>query len=277
MNSISAQNHASVPLRAFGPGQEVLGRSLQRFSSESRLGLPDTASPTAVAVSRRFDAQDKRVQSALGAVQHAASAVQTAAGFLGGIDGILGQMRTASAQLKNPDAAGADQAAAQEEFQALQEQLREALAAPAGRFQGKALFGSEDPAPPAEAADAAVALPKFRLQGTALSALVRQDPSGAFMLAGGEAKTGDVLKSALQDVKAARSSVTAAGLRLQLEAATLQIESENISSALTPIPDEAAGSDATRSASGSILLQPGAALRAHGNLGAFGVLKVLES
>ncbi len=276
MNSISAQNHASVPLRAFGPGQEVLGRSLHRFSSASRLGLPDTASPTAAAVSRRFDAQDKRVQSALGAVQHVASAVQTAAGFLGGIDGILGQMRTASAQLKNPDA-GADQAAAQEEFQALQEQLLEALAAPTGRFQGKALFGPEDPAPPAEAADVAVALPKFRLQGTALSALVRRDPSGAFMLAGSEAKTGDVVKSALQDVKDARSSVTAAGLRLQLEAATLQIESENISSALTPIPDEAAGSDATRSASGSILLQPGAALRAHGNLGAFGVLKVLES
>lgn len=286
MNSISSQNLASAA-RAFVPSPEVLGRSLHRLSSHARVGLPDTAS--ANAVTRRFDAQDKRVQAALGDVQQAASAVQTADGFLGGLESILGQMSEVSQRLVDGGAANPGAAEDLQTFQTLQQQLRQALGrsapqkngdalgTPDVRFEGEPLFGPEDRARPAGAADEAAALPKFRLRGAALGALVLQDPEGDYSLGAGEAKTGDVLKTALQDVKEARSSVTAAGLRLQLEAATLQVEAENLSSALTPIRDEAAGGEATRSAAGSMLLQPGAVLRAQGNIGANGVLKVLET
>lgn len=287
MNSISSQNLASATARAFVPTPEVLGRSLHRLSSHARVGLPDTAS--ANAVTRRFDAQDKRVQAALGDVQQAASAVQTADGFLGSLDAILGQMSAVSQRLVDGGAANPDSAADVQEFQTLQQQLRQVLGksapqkgggtmtAPEVSFEGEPLFGPENRAQPAGASDEAAALPKFRLRGAALSALVLQDPDGDYALGGGDAKTGDVLKSAWQDVKEARTSVTAAGLRLQLEAATLQVEAENLSSALTPIRDEAAGGEATRSAAGSMLLQPGAVLRAQGNIGAHGVLKVLET
>jgi len=287
MNSISSQNLASASTRAFAPSQEVLGRSLNRLAANARVGLPDTASANAVA--HRFDAQDKRVQAALGDVQQAASAAQTADGFLGRLDDILGHMGEVSARLIDGGGANPEATADLQQFQALQQQLRQALGksapqksgdglgTPEVSFEGEALFGPEDRAQPAGAADQGAALPKFRLRGAALSALVLQNPAGAFALGGGDAKTGDTLKSAMQAVKESRSSVTAVGLRLQLEAATLQVEAENLSSALTPIRDEATGGAATRSAAGSMLLHPGAVLRAQGNIGAHGALKVLET
>jgi flagellin-like hook-associated protein FlgL len=284
MNSISSQNLSATTARAFAPSPEILGRSLQRLSSQARVGLPDTAS--ANAVSRRYDAQDKRVQAALGDVQQAASAVQTADAFLGGLGDILGQMGEVTQRLADgsPDAA-----ADLEKFATLQQQLRAALGKSAPRadaqtmgtpdvsFEGEPLFGPEDRAQPAGAGDETAKLPKFRLRGAALGALMQQKPDGAFALGGRDSRTGDAVKSARQDVQDARSSVTAAGQRLQLEAATLQVESENLSSVLTPIRDEAAGDAATRAAAGSMLLQPGAVLRAQGNIGAPGVLKVLET
>lgn len=282
MNSISSQNLSSASTRAFAPSQEVLGRSLHRLAANARVGLPDTAS--ANAVTRRFDAQDKRVQAALGNVQQAASAVQTADGFLGGLDQILGRMSEVSQRLADGGSAADVQA-----FQELQQQLRQALGrsapqrsgepmgTPEVSFEGEPLFGPEDRAQTAGAADETAALPKFRLRGAALGALVQQKADGEFQLGGRDSKTGDAVKTALQDVKDARGPVTAAGLRLQLEAATLQVEAENLSSALTPIRDENAGDAATRAAAGNMLLQPGAVLRAQGNIGAQGVLKVLET
>lgn len=258
--------------------QDSLGRSLSRLSGSSRIDLPAAAGPLGAAVSERFDAQGKRVQAAMTAVQHSASAVQTADGFLTGLAETLGRMRDLAADGQSSGAAP--------EFAALQEQLRvvaggtlgqgEGMSAPGITFDGIDLFGPEDqPNPPGFTADAE-SIPKFRLRGGAIAALIQSDDSGNFVLGASDAAAADVLKSAAGDVADARRTLEGVNQRLQLRAVTLQVEAGNISSALAPIGSEEAGGDAARLAATAMLGQPGAALLAQANVTPYGALQLLE-
>jgi flagellin len=288
MNVIIPQSPAIAPDRTPVSRHETLGRSLDRLSAGARIGLPAAAGTAGLAVSERFDAQGKRVQAALTNVQHAASAVQTAGEFLGSLTEILSQLRDLAAPTSAPAAGATVATDSAGTFEALQQQLRQVLGgrvaqlggepatAPAVTFDGIELFGPEDqPNPPATTPDLAL-LPKFRLRSGALTALIRQDGDGNFLLTAADAATGDVLKSALQDVADTRGTLGAVSARLELEAVTLQVESENLSSALTPIRDESAGGEFTRAAAATMLLQPGAALLAQANVVPHGALRLLE-
>lgn len=279
MNVSIPQSQAVAADRTFISSPETLSRSLHRLSAASKIGLPTAAGPAGAAVTERFDAQGKRVQAAMIGVQHAASAVQTADEFLGGLADILtrlGELATG----------GSDSAA--RNFQAEQGQLRQVIGGNAAKiggqsvpaaavtFNGIELFGPEDrPNPPASSLNPE-SLPKFRLRGGAIAALIQQDAAGSFVLGASDPAATDVLKSARQDVADARDTLGSVHTRLQLEAATLQVEAENLSSALAPIRDEAVGDEFTRSAAASMLVQPGAALLAQANVTPYGALQLLE-
>ena len=288
MNVSISQSPPVAPDRTFISGQDALSRSLSRLSALSSIGLPAAAGDAGTAVVERFDAQGKRVQNALTGVQQAASAVQTAAEFMGGLTEILSRLSDLATPAQNAARSPADVAARDWNFQAAQQQLRavlggsaaqiggEVVTTPAVTFDGIELFGPEDQPNPPGAAVNQESLPKFRLRGGAINALIQQDGAGNFRLGAADATATDVLKSALQDVADARVAIEAVGARLQLEAVTLQVESENLSSALTPIRNEAVGRENTRAASTSMLLQPGAALLAQANLAPHGALQLLE-
>jgi flagellin len=288
MNVSIPQSPAIAADRTPISSQETLGRSLNRLSASSRIGLPVEAGVSGVAVSERFDAQGKRVQAAMAEVQHAASAVQTADGFLGGLTDGLSRLRELADRVRDPVQSAATKSAATREFQAAQRQLGQSLGctvaqinggaapAPTITFNGIELFCPDDRPTPSSATADSASLPKVRLRVSALTALVQPDRAAGFRLVPSDAAATDVLKAALQDVADARQTLGAAGARLQLEAVTLQVESENLSSALTPIRDEAGGDEFTRAATTTMLVQPGAALLAQANLKPYGALQLLE-
>lgn len=265
--------------------QETLARSLQRLSTSARLSLPAAAGGAGAAVVDRFDAQGKWVQGVITGIQQATSAVQTADRFLGGLTEILSRLGDLAGQADDATRAPAARAASAQEFKAAQEQLRLAMGgnmaaingqptvAPAIVFNGIDLFSAGER--PGSSADDPAALPKVKLRTGALNALVQQDDNGNFRLAATEA-TADVLKSALGDVSDARRILSEAGARLALEAVTYQVESENLSSALAPIRDEAMGGEFTRAATTTMLVQPGAALFAQANVKPQGAFQILD-
>lgn len=269
--------------------QETLSRSLHRLSANARIGLPASAGDVGMAVADRFDAQGKRVQGAIADVQHAASAVQTADRFLGGLTEILSHLSDLADQAGAPLQDPAARAAAVLEFKGAQEQLRLALGGylaatsdqpavtPVLTFNGIDLFSTGGrPNSTGALGDGPAALPKVRLRVGALDALVQRDAVGSFQLPATDPTATDTLKSALADVNAARRILDETGARLALEAVTLQVESENLSSALAPIRDEPAGSEFTRAATAIMLVQPGAALFAQANVKPSGALQLLE-
>lgn len=291
MSVINTNMQAMIAARNLNQSHELLGRSLTRLSSGSKIVNPSDDA-AGLAVSEKLDAQSRRVQAAMTNVQNAVSFVQTADGFMNGMGKILSRMSELAIMSKDVTKNSSDVALYQREFNALQNQLRDTVGGttaeiggasdvdtPVGSFNDIVLFGGGSglnvTIGQAVGQSMNVATPNFR--DGAMREIIRQDDTGAFTLSVSDPEAVAKISSALQDVATERATVGASQSRLELASTTLRVEQENLSSAISRIRDIDVAEASTQYAKFNILVQSGTAMLAQANLSPQSVLKLLQN
>ncbi|MEY2878079.1 MAG: Flagellin [Verrucomicrobiota bacterium] len=291
MSVINTNLQAMIAARHLDQSQEMLGRSLNRLSSGSKIVNPSDDA-AGLAVSEKLDAQSRRVTAAVTNVQNTVSYLQTADGFMSGMAKILARMGELAILAKDVTKNPSDVALYQKEFTALQDQLRTTIggttaeiggvadvSAPLGAFNGITLFG---PGPGmsvtiGQAVGQDMTIPATNLRNLPMLDIVGQDAAGAYTLLSTDAAAIEKISDAIQDIATERASLGASQSRLELAVTTLQVENENLSSAISRIRDVDVAQESTHFAKFNILVQSGTAMLAQANQSPQSVLKLLQS
>ena len=292
MSVINTNIQALAAARNLNHSQEMLGRSLARLSSGSKIVNPSDDA-AGLAVSEKLAAQHKRVRAATTNVQNAVSYIQTTDGFMGGMTNILSRMSELAILAKDVTKNSTDIALYQEEFQALQDQLRAtiggttaeiggtvAVSSPLGAFNGITLFG-----PNATGLQVTIGqdvgqtmtIAESNLRTGAMLGIIQQDGSGVYSVSVTSATAIAQLTNGIQQVASERATLGAAQSRLELATTTLQVEYENLESAISRIRDVDVADESTRLAKYNILVQSGTAMLAQANQTPQTVLRLLQS
>ncbi|HEY8995200.1 MAG TPA: flagellin [Lacunisphaera sp.] len=291
MSVINTNIQAIAAARNLNQSQEMLGRSLSRLSSGSKIVNPSDDA-AGLAVSEKLDAQGRRVKAAVTNVQNAVSYVQTADGFMSGMTKILSRMSELAILAKDVTKNSTDIDLYSQEFTALQDQLRATIggtsadiggtadiAAPLGAFNGIALFGSTTTGLTVtigQAVGQEMTIGDSNLRTGDMLAIIDQDSSGAYSLALDDPGAIAAITDAIQHVATERASLGASQSRLELAATTLQVEFENLSSAISRIRDVDVAEESTQFAKFNILVQSGTAMLAQANQTPKTVLSLLQ-
>ena len=292
MSVINTNVQAIAAARNLNASQEMLGRSLARLSSGSKIVNPSDDA-AGLAVSEKLDAQNRRVKAAVNNVQNAVSYVQTADGFMSGMTKILSRMSEIAILAKDVTKNSTDIALYSQEFVALQDQLRATIGGstadiggttdittPLGAFNGISLFGSTSTGlvvTIGQAVGQEMTIGDSNLRDGDMLSIIQQDSTGAYTL--DLTSTGAIgsITDAIQDVATERSSLGASQSRLELAATTLQVEYENLGSAISRIRDVDVAEESTQLAKYNILVQSGTAMLAQANQAPRSVLQLLQS
>lgn len=291
MSVINTNIQAIAAARNLTASQEMLGRSLTRLSSGTKIVNPSDDA-AGLAVSEKLDAQNKRVKAATTNVQNAISYVQTADGFMSGMTKILSRMSELAILAKDVTKNSTDVALYQEEFNALQDQLRETIGgttadiggtaditSPLGAFNGITLFGANATGLTVTIGQAVgqdMTIPESNLRDGSMLDIIDQNGSGVYALAVTDADAIGKITAAIQDVATERASLGASQSRLELAAKTLQVEYENLGAAISRIRDVDVAEESTQYAKYSILVQSGTAMLAQANQTPKSVLSLLQ-
>ena len=259
MSVINTNINAIAAARNLNASQEMLGRSLNRLSSGSKIVLPSDDA-AGLAVSEKLGAQSQRITAAVTNVQNAESYT----------------------------------ALYQQEFTALQDQLRATIGGtttdiggtvgvttPLGAFNGIELFGSTAAGgltvTIGQAVGQQMTITDTNLRNSFMAKTIMQDTAGAYTLnINSSSAIGDIT-NAIQHVATERASLGAAESRLQLAATTLQVEFENLGSAISRIKDVDVATESTQYAKYNILVQSGTAMLAQANQTPKTVLQLLQN
>lgn len=291
MSVINTNTQAIAAARNLNQSQEMLGRSLSRLSSGSKIVNPSDDA-AGLAVSEKLDAQGRRVKAAITNVQNAVSYVQTADGFMSGMTKILSRMSELAILAKDVTKNSTDIDLYSQEFTALQDQLRATIGgtsaeiggaadvdAPLGAFNGIALFGSTTTGLTVtigQAVGQEMTIGDSNLRTGDMLAIIDQDGAGAYSLGLADPGTIEAITNAIQHVATERASLGASQSRLELAATTLQVEFENLSSAISRIRDVDVAEESTQFAKYNILVQSGTAMLAQANQTPRSVLQLLQ-
>lgn len=292
MSVINTNIQALASARNLNHSQEMLGRSLTRLSSGSKIVNPSDDA-AGLAVSEKLDAQGKRVKAATTNVQNAVSYVQTADGFMSGMTKILSRMSELAILAKDVTKNSSDVALYQKEFTALQDQLRATIGGktteiggtadidtPLGAFNGITLFGSNAAGLTVTIGQAVgqdMTISESNLRTGAMLEAIQQDSSGNYTLKSTDANAIQKITDSIQHVATQRATLGAAQSRLELASTTLQVEYENLSSAISRIRDVDVADESTQYAKYNILVQSGTAMLAQANQTPQSVLKLLQT
>ncbi len=292
MSVINTKIQAISGARNLNHSQEMLGRSLTRLSSGSKIVNPSDDA-AGLAVSEKLDAQGRRVKAAGTNVQNAISYVQTADGFMSGMTKILSRMSELGILAKDVTKNPSDVDLYQQEFRALQEQLRATIGGdtteiggtagvttPLGAFNGIVLFGPNAAGLQVTIGQAVgqdMTIEETNLRTGAMLDIVAQDATGAFTLESTDSDAIQKITDAIQHVAEERATLGAAQSRLELASTTLQVEYENLSSAISRIRDVDVAEETTQYARYNILVQSGTAMLAQANQTPQSVLKLLQA
>lgn len=291
MSVINTNIQAIAGARNLNHSQEMLGRSLTRLSSGSKIVNPSDDA-AGLAVSEKLDAQGRRVKAATTNVQNAISYVQTADGFMSGMTKILSRMSELAILAKDVTKNSSDVQLYQQEFTALQEQLRATIGGdtteiggtadvdtPLGAFNGITLFGPNSDGLSVTIGQAVgqdMTIAESNLRAGGMLEMIKQDSTGAYTLAGTDPNAIQKITDAIQHVAQQRATLGAAQSRLELASTTLQVEYENLSSAISRIRDVDVADESTQYAKYNILVQSGTAMLAQANQTPQSVLKLLQ-
>jgi flagellin len=296
MSAINSNLQALNSARSLNHTQDVLGRSLSRLSSGSRIVKPSDDA-VGVARSEKLSAQARRNGAAETNVQNAISALQSSDSFMGGITKALSRMSELGVLAKDITKNSADIALYQEEFGALQKQLRDTIGGtvaqiggtgsvtnPLGMFNGVKLFGNDAAIPPANAGltstgDAIgedMTIPQINLRDGAMGAIIAQDSAGNFLLGVNSPTVTTAVSDAITDVFDERAKVGSAQSRLELVASTLTVENQNLAAAISRISDVNVADESTQYAKHNIVSQAATAMLAQANQIPQSALKLLQ-
>ena len=299
MSVINTNIQAIAAARNLNRSQDLLGQSLARLSSGSRIVNPSDDA-AGLAVSEKLDAQNLRVQAASTNVQNAISYIQTADGFMSGMTKILGRMSELGMLAQDVTKNSSDVSLYGQEFKALQEQLRSTIGGTRADIGGRA-SGADDVGTPiamyngielfgpnaaghqvtiGEAVGQTMTIDENDLRSNTVAnkmhAIVEKDGTGAFVLDVNSAGTIQAITDAIQFVASQRANLGASQSRLNLAAGTLQVENENISAAVSRIRDVDVATETTQLARYNILVQSGTAMLAQANQSPQSMLKLLQ-
>jgi len=222
------------------------------------------------------------LQAAAGGVQDALTATQTSDAYLGQIAGQLTGLGHLATLARNGPNSAADLAQYQQEFSALQDQIRSAIGgsaseiggaavdSPVGSFQGSALFGADTPS-----GNAAFGQVDLR-QGSMLQ-LISQDDSGAYGLNVTSPNAPSVISGAAQQVVSGRAALQSTQTQLGRAAAEVQVGQQNQNSVISPLADAAAAGQSVQYIRFSILGDLATALKAQGGQKPSTVLNLVGS
>jgi flagellin len=217
--------------------------------------------------------------------------VQTADGFMSGMTKILSRMSEVAILAKDVTKNTSDVGLYQQEFKALQDQLRDTIGGttadiggtadvdtPLGAFNGITLFGSGAglSVTIGQAVGQDMNIGASNLRDGGMLAIIEQDSSGAYLLAATDTDAIGAITDAIQDLASERASLGASQSRLEVAATTLQVERENLSSAISRIRDVDVAEESTQYAKYNILVQSGTAMLAQANQSPQSVLKLLQ-
>lgn len=291
MSVINTNIQAITAARNLNVSQEMLGRSLTRLSSGSKIARPSDDA-AGLAVSEKLDAQNKRVKAAITNVQNAVSYVQTADGFMGGMTKILSRMSELAILAKDVTKNAADLSLYQQEFSALQDQLRATIGGttaeiggtanvdtPLGAFNGISLFGANSAGLTVtigQAVGQEMTIADSDLRTGEMLDMIQQDGSGVYTVSVTDATAIADITEAIQHVSTERATLGAAQSRLELAATTLQVEFENLGAAISRIRDVDVAEESTQYAKYNILVQAGTAMLAQANQTPQSVLRLLQ-
>jgi len=291
MSVINTNIQAIAAARNLNRNQELLGRSLNRLSSGSKIvNAADDAG--GLAVSEKLDGQSLRINAASTNVQNAVSYIQSADGYMGGMSKILSRMSELATMSQDVTKNSSDRDLYEQEFSALQDQLRSTIGgttseiggtsditSPLGSFNGMTLFGA-NPAGLTFSIGASVGqdmtIGETNLRTGAMQGLITQDGSGAFGVTASGPGAVDTLQQAIQQIATQRASLGASQSRLEIAGASLKIESQNLESAVSQIRDVDVAAESTQMAKYNILVQSGTAMLAQANQMPQSVLKLLQ-
>lgn len=297
MSVINTNIQAIAAARNLNRSQEMLGRSLNRLSSGSKIVNPSDDA-AGLAVSEKLDAQNMRVRAAKTNVQNAISYTQSADGFMSGMTKILARMSELALLAQDVTKNTTDVALYQKEFSALQDQLRQTIGGtatqiggvtidpPLGQFNGITLFGNDTSTDGSgsgltvtvgQAVGQTMTIPQINLRDASMGAIIGQDSSGNYSLTLSSSNVIGSITSGIQDVATERASLGASQSRLELASSTLQVEYENLESAISRIRDVDVADESTQLAKYNILVQSGTAMLAQANTTPQTVLKLLNS
>lgn len=282
---INTNPAASSAARSLNQSQELLAASLKRLSSGSRITKPSD-DLAGVAVAEKMDAENQRLGAASTNVQNATSYLQTADSFLSGMGKVLSRLGELSTLARDATKTPADIQSYQQEFQVLQQQLRDvigggAVTSPQGAFNGTALFCG-NPAgftvAVGEGSEQTLNIPETNLQDPAgaMGALLAQTSPPAYDVTATAANVVALVGGCVQQVAAGRATLGASASRLDLIATNLSAESINQEAALSRIRDVDVATESTRLAKDNILSQAGTAMLAQANQISQSVLKLLQ-
>ncbi len=293
MSVINTNMQAIVGARNLNHSQEMLGRSLSRLSSGSKIVNPSDDA-AGLAVSEKIDAQNRRVRAAQVNVQNAVSYVQTADGFMSGMTQILARMSELGLLAKDVTKNSSDVALYQQEFVELQKQLRDTIggtnaqiggggvSSPLGTFNGIELFGTISGGgyqiTIGEAVGQEMTLQQSNLRSGSLLSIIQQDASSNFTISlmSSSLTMMSTVTSAIQEVASSRASLGAAQSRLTLASSSLDIQFENLSAAVSRIRDVDVAQETTQLSRYNILTQSGTAMLAQANQIPSTVLQLLK-
>lgn len=293
MSVINTNIQAIAGARNLKQSQEMLGRSLNRLSSGSKIVNPSDDA-AGLAVSEKMDAQNRRVKAAMVNVQNAISYVQTSDGFLSGMTKILSRMSELGILAKDVTKNSDDIDLYQEEFLELQRQLRDTIGGttseiggtedvdvPLGMYNGISLFGSTSDGgltvTIGEDVSQTMLIGDTNLRTGSMLDIIGQDTTGGFALSLGDTDVITKVTAAIQFVAQQRASLGAAQSRLELASNTLQIEYENFAAAISRIRDVDVADETTQLSRYQILTQSGTAMLAQANQTPQSVLSLLQA
>ncbi len=299
MSVINTNIQAISAARNLNRSQEMLGRSLNRLSSGSKIVNPSDDA-AGLAVSEKLDAQNRRVRAATTNVQNAISFTQSADGFMSGMTKILARMSELALLAKDVTKNSEDVKLYQKEFGALQDQLRQTIGGtvaqiggtapvdpPLGQFNGITIFGDDTTltgtgvglsVTVGQAVGQNMNIPQINLRDGDMGAIIGQDSTtGAYTLTLTSSDVIAKITDGIQDVAQERASLGASQSRLELASSSLQIEYENLSSAISRIRDVDIAEESTQFARYNILVQSGTAMLSQANQTPNSVLKLLNS
>jgi flagellin len=265
---INTNTHAMVSASNLQTSESMLGKSLARLSSGSKIVNPaDDAA--GLAVSMRLDAQIARLTAAKNNVGNAFSFTQTQDGYLKKITKSLDRMSELSIMAQDVTKSDADRTLYDAEFQQLYDYFTSAASKD---FNGVSLFSTNTLNVTIDSEGNTFTMVGIDLQGASYTALSSSDVTTTTNAAAALVN----VKTAITQLATDRATIGAYQVRMNLTSEQLVVSKENLSAATSRIQDVDVAEESTQYARYNILVQSGTAMLAQANQLPQSVLRLLQ-
>ncbi len=265
---INTNVHAQVSANNLRKSQYLLGNSLKRLSSGSKIVNPSDDA-AGLAVVSRIDAKTQRLVAARNNVANAVSFTQTQDGYLTNIQGALNRMSELSILAQDVTKSDSDRTLYNEEFSQLASYI---TTTSQSDFNGVSLFTSNTLNVTIDSEGNTMDMEGINLATTDYTAAI-----------GSNINTTTAAATALENVKTAinqltedRARIGAYQSRLRLTDEQLTVSRENLTAASSVIKDVDVAQESTDYSKFQILTQSGTAMLAQANQMPQSVLRLIQ-